>query len=99
MIACQNDFRSQAHLAVDEVAIRYRRAQDPVVRSHWQVIWLLAQGLPSAQVAAVTSYTVLWKAFKRLTAGASADEKAQLFHDTAARIYRLDRWTPPPPQA
>ena len=36
------------------------------------------------------SYTVLWNAFKRLTAGASADEKAKLFHDTAARVYRLD---------
>ena len=28
------------------------------------------------------SYTVLWNAFKRLTAGYSADEKAKLFHDT-----------------
>jgi L-fuconolactonase len=35
------------------------------------------------------SYTVLWNAFKRLTAGASADDKAKLFHDTAAGIYRL----------
>lgn len=35
-------------------------------------------------------YTVLWNAFKRLTAGASALEKAALFHDTAARVYRLD---------
>ena len=37
------------------------------------------------------SYTVLWNAFKRLTSGASADEKSQLFHGTAARVYRLDR--------
>jgi transposase len=49
-----------AHLVIDELEIRYRRAQDPVVRSHWQVIWLLAQGLPSAPVAAVTRYTVNW---------------------------------------
>ena len=35
------------------------------------------------------SYTVLWNAFKRLTAGYSADEKAALYHDNAARIYRL----------
>lgn len=35
------------------------------------------------------SYTVLWNAFKRLSATYSATEKAQLFHDTAARIYRL----------
>jgi predicted TIM-barrel fold metal-dependent hydrolase len=41
-------------------------------------------------VDAVTcSYTVLWNSFKHLTAGASAGEKAKLFHDTAARVYRL----------
>jgi len=36
------------------------------------------------------SYTVLWNSFKRLTSGCSAAEKAKLFHDTAARVYRLD---------
>lgn len=35
------------------------------------------------------SYTVLWNSFKRLTSGCSAAEKATLFHDTAARVYRL----------
>jgi predicted TIM-barrel fold metal-dependent hydrolase len=41
------------------------------------------------------SYTVLWNTFKRLTAAASADEKAKLFHDTAARVYRVDDGAPP----
>jgi predicted TIM-barrel fold metal-dependent hydrolase len=36
------------------------------------------------------SYTVLWNSFKRLTSGCSAAEKAKLFHDTAARVYRLE---------
>jgi predicted TIM-barrel fold metal-dependent hydrolase len=35
------------------------------------------------------SYTVLWNSFKRLTSGYSEAEKAKLFHDTAARVYRL----------
>ncbi len=35
------------------------------------------------------SYPVVWNAFKRLAAGCSADEKAALFHGTAARFYRL----------
>jgi predicted TIM-barrel fold metal-dependent hydrolase len=35
------------------------------------------------------SYNVLWNSFKRLTATYSADEKAKLYHDTAARVYRL----------
>lgn len=35
------------------------------------------------------SYTVVWNAFKLLTKGYSASERAALFHDTAARVYRL----------
>jgi predicted TIM-barrel fold metal-dependent hydrolase len=35
------------------------------------------------------SYAILWNAFKRLAAHASDAEKAALFHDTAARVYRL----------
>ncbi len=35
------------------------------------------------------SYQVVWNAFKRLTAGASASEKADLFANTAARAYRM----------
>jgi L-fuconolactonase len=35
------------------------------------------------------SYTVLWNAFKRIAAGATAAEKRMLFHDTAARVYRV----------
>ena len=35
------------------------------------------------------SYTVMWNAFKRLTTDFSAGERANLFHDTAARVYRL----------
>ena len=35
------------------------------------------------------SYGVLWNAFKRMAAGASESDKTLLFHDTAARVYRL----------
>jgi predicted TIM-barrel fold metal-dependent hydrolase len=35
------------------------------------------------------SYPVLWNAYKRLTAGASVEERVALFHDTASRVYRL----------
>lgn len=38
----------------------------------------------------VGSYAVLWNAFKRLVAGASAEEKAALFSQTATRVYALD---------
>ena len=35
-------------------------------------------------------YATLWNAFKRLAAGASAEEKAALFAETAKRAYRLE---------
>ena len=36
------------------------------------------------------SYTVMYNAFKRLSKGYSASERAAMFHDTAARVYRID---------
>ena len=36
------------------------------------------------------SYATLWNAFKRLAAGASADEKRALFASAAARVYRIE---------
>ena len=39
---------------------------------------------------AMYSYAVLWNAFKRLASGASATERADLFLNTAARLYRLE---------
>ncbi len=34
-------------------------------------------------------YDVVWNSFKRLVAGHGPSEKAALFHDTAARVYRI----------
>jgi hypothetical protein len=46
---------------------RYRRAADPVERSHWAVsgrlghfLWLLAGGLTASAVAAVSGYAAYW---------------------------------------
>jgi predicted TIM-barrel fold metal-dependent hydrolase len=36
-----------------------------------------------------TNSVVLWNTFKRIASGASPSEKADLFHDTAARAYHL----------
>ena len=40
------------------------------------------------------SYRVLWNSFKRLTEGYSEEERAFLFHDTSARVYRLESEAP-----
>jgi transposase len=47
-------------LNVDELEQRYRRADDPIARSQWQMVWLLASGLPTGQVARVTGDSVRW---------------------------------------
>ena len=49
-----------AHLPLDEMERRYRRARDPVLRSHWQIVWLLARGAPTAEVCRVTGYGANW---------------------------------------
>ncbi len=36
------------------------------------------------------SYNVMYNGFKRLTKGYSAAERAAMFHDNAARVYRID---------
>jgi transposase len=48
------------HLTVTELEQRYRGAGDPVARSQWQILWLLASGRPTAEVARVTGYSVRW---------------------------------------
>ena len=36
------------------------------------------------------SYNVMYNAFKRLSRGYSGSERAAMFHETAARVYRID---------
>ena len=48
------------HLSVDDLAQRYRQARHPIERSHYQIIWLLAQGKRSEDVADVTGYSRNW---------------------------------------
>jgi transposase len=48
------------HLSVEELGQQYRRAREPVERSRWQMLWLLAQGQQARQVAAATGYCAKW---------------------------------------
>jgi hypothetical protein len=47
-----NSFSSQ--LTVDELRSQDRQLTDPIARTHWQIIWLLAQGISSARLAGAT---------------------------------------------
>jgi hypothetical protein len=48
------------HLTIDELEQRYRQTTEPIERSHYQIIWLLAQGRLTEEVAAVTGYGRDW---------------------------------------
>jgi hypothetical protein len=52
--------RLEPHLTDDELHDRYRRAADPVERSHSHFLWLLASGMTATAVAAVTGYSAYW---------------------------------------
>jgi transposase len=47
-------------LELDELERRYRRAQEGVLRTHYQIIWLLAQGQLTRDVAAAMGYSRTW---------------------------------------
>ena len=50
----------ESHLSLEELQTRYRKASDPVERSHYQIIWLLACGKSPKEVAEVTGYSRQW---------------------------------------
>jgi len=52
--------RIAAHLSVNELENRYRKAADPIERSHFHIIWLLAQGKRVREVSEATSYCANW---------------------------------------
>ncbi len=48
------------HVSVEDLAQRYRQAHDPVARTHWQLLWLVAQGRRVPEVATLVGYTADW---------------------------------------
>ena len=70
-----------------QVADAWRPWIDACIESFGPARGMFESNFPVDKTSA--SYAVLWNAFKRLAAGASADEKADLFAGTARRVYRL----------
>src|SRR5680860_391433 len=48
------------HLTVADLEHRYRTCRVAVERSHWHMLWLLAQGHHVPAVATLTGYSVPW---------------------------------------
>jgi len=50
----------ELHLHSEELEKRYRKAHDPVLRSHYQILWLISEGKSTTQVMEVTGYSRGW---------------------------------------
>ena len=50
----------QPHLSPEQLFERYRQATDPVVRSQFQILWLLATAHTTEQVQTATGYCLRW---------------------------------------
>jgi transposase len=50
----------EPHPGAGELAVRYRRNQDPVERSCWHFLWLLARGFTAKAIALITGYSAYW---------------------------------------
>src|SRR5215203_5837965 len=50
----------ESHLTSEELENRYRKAHDPVLRSHYQIVWLISEGKSTTQVMEVTGYSRGW---------------------------------------
>jgi transposase len=50
----------EPHLSSEELENHYREAKDPVLRSHYQILWLISLGKTTRQVMEVTGYSRGW---------------------------------------
>jgi transposase len=55
-----NKTKLQPYLSEEEIERRYRKANEGVERSQWQIIWLLAQGKSTVEVEQATGYSLTW---------------------------------------
>ena len=89
MKSCGFDFhKGQLPPSSEELAAAWRPYVETSVESFGVERCMFESNFPVDKVSC--SYSILWNAFKRLAAGASPQEKAALFRDTALRFYRRD---------
>lgn len=71
----------------EDLAAAWRQFVEPCIEAFGANRCMFESNFPPDKHSC--GYTELWNAFKRITAGASADEKRALYSGTAARVYRL----------
>ncbi len=70
-----------------DLAAAWRQYVEPCIEAFGPSRCMFESNFPPDKQSC--GYTELWNAFKRITAGASAADKAALYAGTAARVYRL----------
>lgn len=71
----------------EELAQHWRPYMDVLIEAFGPDRCMFESNFPVDKVSG--SYRTYWNAFKRLASGASAEEKALMFHDVAARFYKI----------
>ena len=103
LAACPNTYLKVGGIGMPMMGFRWDKQERPPTSEELAAPWagplrwvieefgpqrcMFESNFPVDKVGA--GYVVLWNAFKRIAADCSADEKRDLFHDTAARAYRL----------
>jgi predicted TIM-barrel fold metal-dependent hydrolase len=83
------DFSSRATPpSSQELAAAWRPFVEPVLELFGPGRCLFESNFPVDRSSA--GYGVVWNALKRLASGATAEHKRMLFHDNAARLYRIE---------
>ena len=92
------------HLNADELYQRYREEQDPIKRTHLQILWLLTNGRPAKVAAEMTGYSQRWISVlvgRYNEAGVDGLGGLRRFNPSsmldAAKLERLDRTLDDPP--
>ena len=88
MLICGFDFHQQPKAPTSEqLAEAWKPYVETCIEAFGPKRCMFESNFPVDKLSG--SYHVYWNAFKRLAAGASDSEKADLFRDTAKRFYRL----------
>lgn len=99
----------ESHLSSEELENHYRKAHDPVLRSHYQILWLISEGKTTTQVMEVTGYSRGWiqQLARRYNEGGSqalgdrrhrnpgAKERALLTEDQQEELRETLKKSPP----
>jgi L-fuconolactonase len=89
MLYCNWDFHLRDKPpASEELAAAWRPYIEECISAFGPTRCMMESNFPVDKQSC--GYGVLWNAMKRITQGCSASEKAALYRDTAARVYRLE---------